>query len=126
MSTRRLHVDSPLIIKDAYMMCIQYQNSATDVSDHSRITRKLYRLMTTTWGISPLQPFYSSAYVINFGGILSSRDSPTVCSCAYVCFSSKEDALMFMLSCDVKCSHITMWPEGLKFTIHEFVEPTKE
>ncbi len=141
MSVKRLHASSKIFFPNPYVVRVEYPAEVTfekAVIDYRKMCRQAYRLLSGTWGHSPLEPelvkvkneFGHTAPPgpAHFAGmapgvVIASLFDPDYQNRnrGYLCFADELDALQFRLSINTTALQVFMWPERW-FTIHEVVE----
>lgn len=109
------------------------------MGEYRKLTRRAYRLLQGTWGYTPLglegtkikddhkhpaPPGPGHFQGMSPGVALSSLFDPDYQTRirGYACFKDELDALQFRLTLDTSSIQVRMWPEKLRFTVHEVIE----
>lgn len=121
-SNIRIFFDNPYVVRTSY----EHSNySANDVM-HRGLVKKAYKMCQGTWGHTAV--IADTIYKVSptpppgkFAGF-SIFDDCYIEHRAWFCFQNELDALQFRLTLDTLSVHVNLWPNTLKFIIHEVVE----
>lgn len=104
----RIHVKSGIFFPNPHVLKITYTDTHSP-TEFNLLRRKLYKIVTSTWGYSTLVP-------INYANCNS-----TACI-AYLCFANPADMLAVCMCTKPLPTIAHLWPSGKIFTIHEYNE----
>lgn len=127
-----LHSNTLIFFSNPYVVRLEYPNVKSLESiqlDYSTLIRKTYKLISGTWGHSPINiemsdtKFLPKTMFIN--GVKHPANSvgwTRQSFYSYICFKDEIDALQFLLGIDLPCKRVFMWPSNVIFIIHENID----
>lgn len=136
--TRRLLTKSKIYFANAHVVRLDYTSSPEldkCRAEHKKVCKNIYTLIKGTWGFSdvtvewvrvrfnyPEQRGHNDYRDMSQDAVIASLLEPDWIPVprAYICFSQEEDMLQFRLSTAITCQPVSMWPDTVLFTIHEY------
>lgn len=132
---KEIHVNSKIFFADPFVIRVDHtdvtglQMSGATPQSFLALTRKIYKNIKGTWGVS--KPRWEQVSLINKDTIdptLSKHQLNLLYGSnfhsalrSYWCFKNELDVLQFKLMLDRNAVRVLMWPE-CNFTIHEIIE----
>ena len=142
MTSKLIRTQSKIFFPNPYVVRVEYDGNQFDTTTdaaYRKLVRNTYRLIKGTWGHSALifevirseDPAISAqAQALTqtqiWAAIFSSVAPTYTARRGYFCFKDELDALQFRLSIDTTAIQVVMWPNDVRFTIHEVVETDEQ